>query len=347
MVLRVGVGLRVDRVVIAGIGVFDDGHGVVDQRRVQRLQPVDARIAAEPAHLLAGEASRLLRDGDERVVQIAQPVEVVDDLLVAERLACGDAETGAQPFHFLDESSGEHPLGADVDAPVEFPARQVEADLHGGNHVPVVRQARRIRTSGHLDDLERADGAAGVVRIHARRGLGILGLQLVEQRSRPFGLFTLLKFPAHVGIGAGEGDVVDRGTRVQTGAADEDRPHSPALQFGDRGARDLLESGHRHRVVGFDDVDQMVSDLRLLLGGRLGGADVHAAVHLVGVGVDDLRLFAFGLQRLGDGDAEAGFAGCRGTDDGDDLPLTDIGWQFVAFSVGWHRSAPLSDRDRR
>ena len=91
-----------------------------------------------------------------------------------------------------------------------------------------------------------------------------------------------------------------------------------------------------------DDVNQVVPDLGLFLRTRLGGADIHALVHLVGIGVDDFRLLALGLQRLGNGDAKPRLAGRSGTDDGHDL--TGFG---LAFSGGRHRFAPLPDSDRR
>lgn len=62
MMLGVFVGSGVDRVVVAGVGVRDNGHRVVDQFRVQGLQPVDARVTAEPSHLFAGESLGFLCD---------------------------------------------------------------------------------------------------------------------------------------------------------------------------------------------------------------------------------------------------------------------------------------------
>ena len=75
-------------------------------------------------------------------------------------------------LHFLDETVLQHLLGTDVDAAVKFLTRQIKADLHGGNHIPVM-QARRIRPARHFDDLKRADGASRIVRIDAGRGFRI------------------------------------------------------------------------------------------------------------------------------------------------------------------------------
>ena len=288
--------------------MLDDGHGIVQQRGIERLQPVDARIAAKPSHLLARQTLRLLRDAHERVVQIAQAVQIVDDLLIAERLACGDAKLRTNAFDFLDETVLQHLLGADVDSAVQFLTRQIKADLHGGNHIPVMRQARRIRTPRHLDDLQRADGTSRIVRIHAGGRFRILRFELVEQGAGAFDLLAFLKALAHLGVGAGEGNVVDGGAGVQTGASHEDRTHALGLQFGDFGACNLLETRHGHGVIRFDDVDEMMSHLGLFLRGRLGGADIHSPVHLVGIGVDDFRLLALGRQRFGDGDTESRLA---------------------------------------
>ena len=86
----------------------------------------------------------------------------------------------------------------------------------------------------------------------------------------------------------------------------------------DGGSRYLLESGDRHGLVRIDDVEQMMRNRRLLVRGRFGRADVHAAVHLVGVRVHYLGPLPPFLQRPGDGDAEAGLAGRGRPDDADD-----------------------------
>ena len=72
MMLGVFVGLGVDRVVVTGVGVRDNGHRVVDQFRVQGLQPVDARVTAEPSHLFAGESLGFIWDLREIVVNKPQ-----------------------------------------------------------------------------------------------------------------------------------------------------------------------------------------------------------------------------------------------------------------------------------
>ena len=63
-------------------------------------------------------------------------------------------------------------------------------------------------------------------------------------------------------------------------------------------------------------VEHVVRHQGALLGRGLGGADVHAAVDLHGVGRDDLAVVF-----LGEGDAEAGLARGRRAADNDDLWL--------------------------
>ena len=193
------------------------------------MEPVDARVTAEPSHLFACQTLRFLCNVHERVVQVTQPVQIVDDLLVTERFGRGDAQFGAYALHFLDESAFEHLLGANVDTTVQFLTGQIETDLHGGNNVPIVRKACRIGASRHFDDFQRADGSSRIVRVHARRRFGILDLQLVEQRARAFGFLPFLKRLAYLRVGAGEGDVVDGRPCVQAGTSNKDRTHSPGL----------------------------------------------------------------------------------------------------------------------
>ena len=121
-----------------------------------------------------------------------------------------------QAAYFVHESMFTHRLGALHDSVVKLAPRQIKPDLHAGNHVTVAGQARRIRSSGYFDDFKRADGPPRIMRIHTSRGLGILGLELLEQRGGAFLALPLFQTLAHLGIGAGEGDVVNRCTCVQS-----------------------------------------------------------------------------------------------------------------------------------
>ena len=80
------------------------------------MEPVDARVTAEPSHLFACQTLRFLRNVHERVVQVTQPVQIVDDLLVTERFGCGDAQLGTDTFQRIKVGVGEKPKGYDLAA---------------------------------------------------------------------------------------------------------------------------------------------------------------------------------------------------------------------------------------
>ena len=159
-------------------------------------------------------------------------------------------------------------------------------------------------------------GLCGSMRAAAS---GSFGPQLVEQSTGALGFLAFLKTCAHVGIGAGEGDVVDGRSGVQAGAADENRAGCHVIA-GRRwsGARKLLESGHAHRVFGVDDVDEIGAARPPVprrwvwrcrypchgTSGRRPRSRFRPAPR-------------FG-QTPGDGDAQPRLAGRGGTDDGDD-----------------------------
>ena len=83
-------------------------------------------------------------------------------------------------------------------------------------------------------------------------------------------------------------ELVDHRPQVEAGAADEQRPVTPSLDVGDRRPGPVGEGGDGEVLPRVDQVDEVVGHLGPLGGRRLGGADVHAAVHLHGVDRHDL-----------------------------------------------------------
>ncbi len=117
----------------------------------------------------------------------------------------------------------------------------------------------------------------------------------------------------HGRVGAGEVHGVDGALDVEPGAPDEHGGAALGEQPVDLRPGQPLVLGDAGGLLDVPDVQQVVRHALPLLHGQFGGADVHAAVELHGVGVDDLA-----PQVLGEGDAEIGLACRRGTDDGDD-----------------------------
>ena len=80
----------------------------------------------------------------------------------------------------------------------------------------------------------------------------------------------------------------------------------------DRGLGALLEVGEGRLVGDVEDVEEVVRDAAPLVRWELVGPDVHAAVELHGVGVDDLP-----TQSVGQCQRERGLPGAARADHGD------------------------------
>jgi hypothetical protein len=118
---------------------------------------------------------------------------------------------------------------------------------------------------------------------------------------------------AELRLGAGELEPVDHRAGVERGAPHQDRHHATWPAAGDRLARPPLELRHGGRLGDVEHVEEVVRHPPPLLGGQLGGADVHASVELHRVGVDHLA-----AERLGESEGEIGLADGGGTDERDD-----------------------------
>ncbi len=86
------------------------------------------------------------------------------------------------------------------------------------------------------------------------------------------------------------GEPVDNGPHVQTGAADEQCPPAPGLDVGQGRERRALRLAHRPFLRRIGDVDEVVANRGTISGRRLRGTDVHPPVHLHRVERDDLDI---------------------------------------------------------
>ncbi len=82
------------------------------------------------------------------------------------------------------------------------------------------------------------------------------------------------------------------------------------MNVGNRGVRVMLIFGQREGLVGIDDIEKMMAHAALLVCGRLGGANVHAAIHLARIRGDDLA-----AKFLREFDRQCGLANRRGSED--------------------------------
>ncbi len=111
---------------------------------------------------------------------------------------------------------------------------------------------------------------------------------------------------AHSAIGGGQVvQTLRERLVVQHRAADQQR-HTPArLDFADEPQRIRAKLGGGIRFGGIDDVDQMMRRHRAFVGGRLGGADIHLAIHERRIDADDFHRPPRGERERG-----GGLAGC-------------------------------------
>ena len=124
----------------------------------------------------------------------------------------------------------------------------------------------------------------------------------------------------HVGVAAGDGQVVDDGAVVQPGAAHQEGVPPGGRHRGEGVPGRRLELRDRELLVRVDQVEQVVRYRRPCGGVGLGGADVHAAVHAHGVDRDDVAV----TPSPGQLQRGAGLARRRRPDQGDGRhPLAD------------------------
>ena len=196
-----------------------------DTFRVVVPHPHDAWVLAVPGVLPPGEPPRHHHGPLARLVERQLAVEVRRHLAVADRQAGRPplAEPGReQSFDLLDEARLEHRLDPPRDPFDEGGPVDVDADLDGVRvGVLESRKRRGERTSGDLDDLERAYDAAAVVGPDVARGDRVdLGQSLVQHLGPPRRQIGFE--PAADGlVGARELEPVEHGPRVERRPADE------------------------------------------------------------------------------------------------------------------------------
>ena len=135
--------------------------------------------------------------------------------------------------------------------------------------------------AGQDDAFQGAQHAPRVAQVDAGRGCRVqLGEPLSQGRQADL-LHLGGQLAAQLGEVAGQQAVaVDQGADVQAGPADHDRQAAARPDLGHQLPRLVDPVGHRERGVGIDQVQQVVWHRRARGGIGLGGADVHAAVHL-------------------------------------------------------------------
>ena len=150
-----------------------------------------------------------------------------------------------------------------------------------------------------FEDLDEPDEPARVLRVDGRGGAGGKGLRARDERLRAFAREERLELRAAAGIGLPRVDAAQERGDVEPGAAGDDQVAAGLRGLARGFARRFEPAAGAEGLVGVREVDAAQDDARALGGGRLGGADVHAAVDEHRVGGEDERA-GFPRDRVGD-----------------------------------------------
>src|SRR5690606_7516429 len=125
-----------------------------------------------------------------------------------------------------------------------------------------------------------------------------------------------LQASTHGGVPRWKAEVEDHTGDVEPRPTDEDGVAAALMDLLHGGAGKRLIPGDSRLYGGLTDIEQTMRDAAPLGDGQLGGADVHAAIQLHGIRVDDLRRVPEGPQPLGDVECVLALACAGGADDG-------------------------------
>jgi small ligand-binding sensory domain FIST len=166
------------------------------------------------------------------------------------------------------------------------------------------RRVRWLQLSG-LEQLERAHDAVAIVRVErARRPRRAPRQQRVQRRRTGALQLALPAIPDSLGRRGAQIELGERGTEVEPGAPDHDRPSALGEQRVDLGMRELRVLRHAEARVNREEADEAVLEPRAFAAGRGPGEQLESGVHLQGVGGDRHRSLSAAAQafRQCDGD---------------------------------------------
>src|SRR6478609_3314999 len=290
-------------------------EGSVEQVRARGVEPLDAGVGPEPRLLPAGvAASRLSRVAARRGL-VEGAVDDGDGLAVADGPTRGDtvAQTyGEEGLGLATQPRLPHALDTPLDAFHEDVTVDAEAQDNCRRDELTRGHRRTERAAGELDDLEGPDHPSAVAGQDSGGSPWVESEQPRVHRVTTDHLGLGLEAPAHGGVGGRDLEPVEGGSDVEARPADEERPVASPADRGDVGAGCRLVAGDAGLLGHVEDVELVVGDAAPLGGGQLGRADVHAAVELHGVGVDDLT-----TEPRGEVEGQVGLARRRRPDDGD------------------------------
>jgi hypothetical protein len=148
------------------------------------------------------------------------------------------------------------------------------------------------RQAGLPENFKGADDPAHVARVQYASGLGVHRGQLGVQGLVPLSPGDRFEFGPQPGVGRHAGDVPAFHHRLNPlpGPAYQQRQAPALLDRFDNGIRLRLKIGQAQHLVRLNHVQQMMRDDGLLRRSWFGRTDIKLAIHLAGVGRDDLAV---------------------------------------------------------
>src|SRR5688572_29784662 len=218
-----------------------------------------------------------------------------------------------QSARLREDARVHHALHARLDRRDERLARRHEADP--GRWDSAVTPPARGETAGEERRLDVAHHASHVTRVDPRRGRWIELTQPLMERLAPITLRVGLDPRAQHRIGRDRREVeaIQQSAHVQAGPAHDDRGATGRCDRRKGGTRVALVTEYVVALARIGDVYEVMRDTGALLGCRLRGPDIHAAVHLTRIGGNDLA-----AERFRDTEREGTLSRRRRTDDGYD-----------------------------
>src|SRR5579875_1328940 len=301
-------------------------------------EPLDASVPAKPGELaFSVVAVPLLRFSDS-LRQRHGPAQNGKRLGIAKRAQ----RAGVVPIlrcdggGLFEQALREHSGSASVNTVVKRGAGWVQTELQqpeASQGIAAGAPLLRLRLAAEQRDLKTADELGLVVRVNGGCGLRIeASKDAVQGRgTATCGVSAEAVAKSFVAWGSGR-QTVEQRAEVQACAAGDDRQAATAANLAESGATGAGVVSGGGRLVRVKQIEAMVRDPRALGEGRLGGADVHTAVHGDGVAGEDFAV-ALLLQPERKGRLATGSWTC---DDNQGLGVLRV-WRGIRLSI--HRQA--------
>lgn len=211
-----------------------------------RIDPLDGGILFKPGQLSFGIVTGIDFDVGDSLVERAGAVEIIEELLIADRLQGFMRTPGKQTFYFFEQSLLHHCVYPVVDAVVEFFFRQFQADEPGVERALPGSPAskRKDRPACRQADFQCPKQPVRVeLFAFGKEGR----IELADFLLQPRHAILLVLLPqALTQAGVGRGDIIEpvgKGPDIEAGTAYHDSGWPIAKNIGRPLQSQLLENG--------------------------------------------------------------------------------------------------------